>query len=139
MRDANARGDCAATHFDIDAMMTVLDAGLNIAFGSPADRRLYLAFVEAELEVMTIIRDRQSGATRPTLHKHHDAEQNCQFCSAPPSEAPGALCGGMQRPRLYRSLLGLCKLKRRYGSKDDRIGNSGHTGTGSAACEDASP
>ncbi|WP_438345920.1 DUF6538 domain-containing protein [Methylorubrum populi] len=66
LRDANARGDCAATHFDIDAMMTVLDAGLNIAFGSPADRRLYLAFVEAELEVMTIIRDRQSGATRPT-------------------------------------------------------------------------
>lgn len=66
LRDANARGDCGATHFDIDAMRTVGDAGLNIEFGSPADRRLYIAFVEAEIEVMTIIRDRQSGHTRPT-------------------------------------------------------------------------
>ncbi|SFH13977.1 DUF6538 domain-containing protein [Methylobacterium gossipiicola] len=66
LRDANARGDCAAAHFDLDAMMTVLDAGLNIAFGSHADRRLNLAFVEAELDVMTIIKDRQSGSTRPT-------------------------------------------------------------------------
>lgn len=66
LRDANARGDCAATHFNHDAMMTVIDAGLNIKFGSPADRRLYMAFVEAELEVITILRDRQGGATRPT-------------------------------------------------------------------------
>lgn len=66
LRDANARGDCGATHFDIDAMRTVGDAGLNIEFGSSADRRLYIAFVEAEIEVMTIIRDRQSGLTRPT-------------------------------------------------------------------------
>ncbi|TXN27672.1 DUF6538 domain-containing protein [Methylobacterium sp. WL19] len=66
LRDANARGDCAAAHFSHDAMMTVIDAGLNIAYGSPADRRLYMAFVEAELEVMTILRDRQGGATRPT-------------------------------------------------------------------------
>ncbi|MCJ2037372.1 hypothetical protein MKK55_00095, partial [Methylobacterium sp. J-059] len=51
LRDANARGDCTATHFDFDAMMTVLDAGLNIAFGSLGDRRLHLAFVEAELKV----------------------------------------------------------------------------------------
>ncbi|MFC6744639.1 DUF6538 domain-containing protein [Methylobacterium persicinum] len=62
LRDANARGDCGATHFDIDAMRTVGDAGLNIEFGSPADRRLYIAFVEAEIEVMTIIRDRQRGS-----------------------------------------------------------------------------
>lgn len=66
LRDANARGDCEAMHFDYDAMMTILDAGLNIAFGSAADRHLRLALVEAELEVMTIIKDRQSGATRPT-------------------------------------------------------------------------
>ncbi|MCJ2009551.1 tyrosine-type recombinase/integrase [Methylobacterium sp. J-092] len=66
LRDANARGDCTATHFDFDAMMTVLDAGLNIAFGSLGDRRLHLAFVEAELDVMTIVKDRHSGNTRPT-------------------------------------------------------------------------
>ncbi|MCJ2143868.1 DUF6538 domain-containing protein [Methylobacterium sp. E-066] len=66
LRDANARGDFTAVHFDLDAMMTVLDAGLNIAFGSPADRRLHLAFVETELEVMTVISDRHRGNTRPT-------------------------------------------------------------------------
>lgn len=75
LRDANARGDCAATHFDHDAIMTVLDAGLNIEIGSVADRRLYLAFVEAELDLMTIIMDRQNGTTRPTpkLKRTEDA------------------------------------------------------------------
>lgn len=67
LRDANARGDCTATHFDFDAMMTVLEAGLNLEFGSSADRTVYLAFVEAELDLLSVIRDRHAGSTRHTL------------------------------------------------------------------------
>jgi hypothetical protein len=66
LRDANARGDCAPAHFDLTAMMTVLDAGLNIELDSPADRHVYLSFIEAELDVLDIIKQRHSGFTRPT-------------------------------------------------------------------------
>jgi hypothetical protein len=47
-------------------MMTVLDAGLNIELDSPADRHVYLSFVEAELDVLDIVKQRHSGFTRPT-------------------------------------------------------------------------
>ncbi|MCJ2126652.1 site-specific integrase [Methylobacterium sp. J-077] len=92
LREANARGDCGATHFDLAAMTTVFEAGLHLEFGSQADRGVHLAFVEAELDLMTIIKDRQNGATRPTpsFIPTETIPTTQDFATTPPTQKPDA-------------------------------------------------
>ncbi len=61
------RGDCSAVEFDFDTFEACRETGINI-IGSPLDvsNRIYLAFVEAWLEALEMIKARHAGTTVKT-------------------------------------------------------------------------